>query len=173
MKHLVENLPEHGLVLRQQLTILDSLKGLRDDVVFVLLRLGLFKVPSRPEDGDDGPEAELVVRLGREEAVAQVDHGRQLLGQDPGLGEPLGAEDQLGDQAEVGVGHGHWPEQDLEVVRQVLRLRLEGLCRHQDGATGVDLDVRVLEHHRRHLGLDGALDALDLVRDHRQSLKSF
>ena len=65
MEHFVQDLPEHGLVLREQFAVLDSLEGLGDDVMLVFFRLGLFEVSGRPEDGNDGPEAELVVRLGR------------------------------------------------------------------------------------------------------------
>ena len=44
MEHFVQDLPEHGLVLREQFAVLDSLEGLGDDVMLVFFRLGLFEV---------------------------------------------------------------------------------------------------------------------------------
>jgi len=61
----------------------------------------------------NSPQAEFVVRLRREQAVAKLHHGRQLLREDLRLLEPAGAEGELGDHGEIGVGHGDRPEENL------------------------------------------------------------
>ena len=67
------------------------------------------------------PEAELVVRLRGQEAVAQLHHGGQLLGEDLRLFEAVRAKRQFGDQSEVGVSHCDGSEKNLaNVIGHVL-----------------------------------------------------
>ncbi len=44
-----------------------------------------------------------------------------LPGECPGLAKADGVEEDLGNQRELGRGHGHGPEEQLQVVGQVLR----------------------------------------------------
>ena len=55
------------------------------------------------------------MRLRREEAVAKLHHGGQLLGQDLRLGEPEGLEREFGDPGKVRIGHRHRAEKNLEI----------------------------------------------------------
>ena len=45
-----------------------------------------------------------------------------LPGECSGLAEPDGVEEDLGDEGKLGRGHRHRPEQQLQVIRQLLQL---------------------------------------------------
>ena len=45
-----------------------------------------------------------------------------LPGECSGLAEPDGVEEDLGDEGKLGRGHRHRPEQQLQIIRQLLQL---------------------------------------------------
>lgn len=66
-----------------------------------------FEVTSADEHGFEGSESKVVVRLGGELLGAKVEEGNDLGGEGLGASESLREEHDLGDEFEIGFGHGH------------------------------------------------------------------
>mmetsp|Transcript_23335 Transcript_23335/g.80944 ORF Transcript_23335/g.80944 Transcript_23335/m.80944 type:complete len:278 (+) Transcript_23335:1712-2545(+) len=129
------------------------------------------QVARRPEDGDDGAHAVVVVRLGRELLRAQLVRRDDLHGHGLCVGVAHGVQDDLADHGVVGDHHGHGTKEHLQVVRELGAASVTGVHRDERAARHLQRQVGALEHESLRSARLGLLDGQNLLRDDRQHLE--
>mmetsp|Transcript_44095 Transcript_44095/g.42770 ORF Transcript_44095/g.42770 Transcript_44095/m.42770 type:complete len:971 (-) Transcript_44095:205-3117(-) len=166
-----QQLLEQGLILSHQLGQVHVPQGPRHDHFFIGASwLRPFDVSGSSEDREDVPEAEVVVPLLGELLLAELVEDVELLREWVVGGVPHRGQLHLDDRLPIWHHHGDTPEENLEVLGQLLPPSVAGVHGdevaaglHQHDRLGLVGEVELLE-----VLLLGHGDGLDLRCHHRQ-----